>query len=225
MTLYALLDVSEDASETEIKRAYRDAAKAHHPDVNPGAEPGFFARISEAHETLSDGARRAAYDAALRAERAATRGSSGAAAGSQSRHGSSGFETYANDFHGRASGEATRGGGHSESDLRRRERAARAKAEDAAAAAAWWRREKASSAAARVRFRRHAARAEGSRADRAGEALRNAGWVARRGATRADAVVAAACFGFVALAGFACFGREARSKPRNASQATVGTRG
>ena len=211
MTLYALLDVSEDASDAEIKRAYRALAKAHPPDANPGAEPGFFARVSEAHETLSDGARRAAYDAALRAERDAARAASGAAAGSQDRGSQfGGFETYANDFHRRASANGAR---HGESDLRRRERLARARAEDAAAAAAWWRREKASSAAARVRFRRHAARAESGRAERAGEALKSAGWIVRRGATRADAFVAAACAGFVALAGVACFGREARSKP------------
>jgi curved DNA-binding protein CbpA len=69
MTLYALLDVPEDASDAEIKRAYRDAAKKYHPDLNPDAEPGRFARVSEAHEVLSDGSKRAAYDAALRAER------------------------------------------------------------------------------------------------------------------------------------------------------------
>ena len=62
MTLYALLDVPEDASAEEIKRAYRDAARACHPDVNPGAEPGRFARVSEAHETLSAETKRATYD-------------------------------------------------------------------------------------------------------------------------------------------------------------------
>ena len=55
MTLYALLDVPEDASAEEIKRAYRDAARACHPDVNPGAEPGRFARVSEAHLAIFDG--------------------------------------------------------------------------------------------------------------------------------------------------------------------------
>ena len=210
MTLYALLDVSEDASDAEIKRAYRALAKAHHPDANPGAEPGFFARVSEAHETLSDETKRATYDSALRLERRAKISETPASSSW------SGFETYANDFRdrNRSSSESAHGGYYGESDLKRRERLARARAEDAAAAAAWWRREKASSAAARVRFRAHAARAEGRRADRAGEKLKSAGWVVRRGATRADVAVTAACAAFVAAAGVAFFGRDARERDR-----------
>jgi curved DNA-binding protein CbpA len=210
MTLYALLDVPEDASAEEIKRAYRDAARACHPDANPGAEPGRFARVSEAHETLSDETKRATYDSALRLERRAKISETPASSSW------SGFETYANDFRdrNRSSSESAHGGYYGESDLKRRERLARARAEDAAAAAAWWRREKASSAAARVRFRAHAARAEGRRADRAGEKLKSAGWVVRRGATRADVAVTAACAAFVAVAGVAFFGRE----PKNGAE-------
>jgi hypothetical protein len=96
--------------------------------------------------------------------------------------------------------------------LKRRERLARARADDAAAAAAWWRREKAASLAARVRFRQHVARAEGRRADRAGEKLKNAGWVVRRGATRTDVAVFVSCVAFVAAAGVAFFGRDARDE-------------
>ena len=209
MTLYALLDVPEDASDAEIKRAYRDAAKKYHPDLNPDAEPGRFARVSEAHEVLSDGSKRAAYDAALRAERdaASTKHSS-----NDFNNGFRGFETYANDFRaGRTNGDYQQKY-YGESDLRRRERLARARADDAAAAAAWWRREKAASLAARVRFRQHVARAEGRRADRAGEKLKNAGWVARRGATRADVAVFVSCAAFVAAAGVAFFGRDARDE-------------
>lgn len=211
MTLYALLDVPEDASAEEIKRAYRDAARACHPDANPGAEPGRFARVSEAHETLSDETKRATYDSALRLERRAKISETPASSSW------SGFETYANDFrdrNGASSSESAHGGYYGESDLKRRERLARARAEDAAAAAAWWRREKASSAAARVRFRAHAARAEGRRADRAGEKLKSAGWVVRRGATRADVAVTAACAAFVAVAGVVFFGRDARERDR-----------
>ena len=216
MTLYALLDVPEDASAEEIKRAYRDAARSCHPDVNPGAEPGRFARVSEAHETLSDETKRATYDSALRLERRAKLSETAASSSSSSAERWSGFETYANDFRdrNRSSSERAHGGYYGESDLKRRERLARARAEDAAAAAAWWRREKASSAAARVRFRAHTARAEGRRADRAGEKLKSAGWVVRRGATRADVAVTAACAAFVAVAGVAFFGRE----PKNGAE-------
>ena len=211
MTLYALLDGPEDASDAEIKRAYRDAAKKYHPDLNPDAEPGRFARVSEAHEVLSDGSKRAAYDAALRAERDAA---STDASNETGFRGFGGFETYANDFRaGRTNGtRSSQQKYYGESDLKRRERLARARADDAAAAAAWWRREKEASLAARVRFRQHVARAEGRRADRAGEKLKNAGWVVRRGATRTDVAVFVSCAAFVAAAGVAFFGRDARDE-------------
>jgi molecular chaperone DnaJ len=35
---YKVLGVSETATETEIRRAYRKLAKEHHPDANPGSE-------------------------------------------------------------------------------------------------------------------------------------------------------------------------------------------
>ena len=130
MTLYALLDVPEDASAEEIKRAYRDAARACHPDVNPGAEPGRFARVSEAHETLSDETKRATYDSALRLERRAKLSETAASSSSSSAERWSGFETYANDFRdrNRSSSERAHGGYYGESDLKRRERLARARA-------------------------------------------------------------------------------------------------
>ena len=112
MTLYALLDVPEDASAEEIKRAYRDAARACHPDANPGAEPGRFARVSEAHETLSDETKRATYDSALRLERRAKLSETAASSSSSSAERWSGFETYANDFRdrNRSSSESAHGG-------------------------------------------------------------------------------------------------------------------
>ena len=60
---YAELDVSRDASSEEIRRAYRQVARRHHPDVNQdpgGAER--FAAAARAYEILSDPAARTRYD-------------------------------------------------------------------------------------------------------------------------------------------------------------------
>ena len=55
--------VSKDASQDEIKRAYRKMSKKYHPDINkePGAEEK-YKEVQEAYETLSDDQKRAAYD-------------------------------------------------------------------------------------------------------------------------------------------------------------------
>lgn len=60
---YATLGVAKDASQDEIKRAYRKLAREHHPDISKatGAEDR-FKEISEAYEALKDPERRAAYD-------------------------------------------------------------------------------------------------------------------------------------------------------------------
>ena len=60
---YDRLGLSKDASQDEIKRAYRKLSKKYHPDINkePGAEEK-YKEILEAYETLSDAQKRAAYD-------------------------------------------------------------------------------------------------------------------------------------------------------------------
>jgi curved DNA-binding protein len=60
---YEALGVPRDASEEDIRRAYRKLARENHPDVNkdPGAEDHFKA-ISEAYEVLRDSDKRARYD-------------------------------------------------------------------------------------------------------------------------------------------------------------------
>ncbi|MFC3932087.1 molecular chaperone DnaJ [Streptococcus dentapri] len=60
---YDRLGVSKNASQDEIKRAYRKMSKKYHPDINkePGAEDK-YKDIQEAYETLSDEQKRAAYD-------------------------------------------------------------------------------------------------------------------------------------------------------------------
>jgi len=60
---YAVLGVEKDATEGEIKSAFRKLARKYHPDINKdeGAEEK-FKEISEANEVLSDVEKRAAYD-------------------------------------------------------------------------------------------------------------------------------------------------------------------
>ena len=60
---YAALGVPRDASEQDIRSAYRKLAREHHPDVNkePGAEDR-FKEISEAYEVLRDKDKRERYD-------------------------------------------------------------------------------------------------------------------------------------------------------------------
>ena len=61
---YDVLGVQKNASDTEIKKAFRTLAKENHPDSNQGdvgAETR-FKEISEAYENLKDPQTRAAYD-------------------------------------------------------------------------------------------------------------------------------------------------------------------
>jgi curved DNA-binding protein len=60
---YAAIGVEKDATQAEIKRAYRKLARKYHPDLNKeeGAEER-FKEIGEANEVLSDPEKRAAYD-------------------------------------------------------------------------------------------------------------------------------------------------------------------
>ena len=61
--LYAILGVSKDATDAEIKKAFRRKARELHPDVNkaPDAEDR-FKELNEAYDVLSDANKRAQYD-------------------------------------------------------------------------------------------------------------------------------------------------------------------
>lgn len=58
--LYSVLGVSKNAETSEIRTAYKQLAREHHPDK--GGDPEKFKELGEAHEVLSDDGRRRLYD-------------------------------------------------------------------------------------------------------------------------------------------------------------------
>lgn len=61
---YEVMGVPKNASEDEIKKAYRKLAKQYHPDLNPGDKvaEAKFKELNEAYEVLSDSDKKARYD-------------------------------------------------------------------------------------------------------------------------------------------------------------------
>jgi molecular chaperone DnaJ len=112
---YALLGVPRDASETDIKKAYRKLAMEFHPDRNPaaGAEAK-FKEITEAYEVLRDPQKRAAYDRYGKA-------GVGAGAGQGFHHVdlSEALNIFMRDFGGMGGFESIFGGGRSRAEARR----------------------------------------------------------------------------------------------------------
>lgn len=98
---YKVLGVPKDASEADIKKAYRKLAKDHHPDRNPGdtASEQKFKDVGEAYAVLSDSEQRKQYDA-IRAMGGGARFQAGS-------RGDAGFE----DMFGSAFGQGARGAG------------------------------------------------------------------------------------------------------------------
>ena len=62
MDPYKVLGVEKNASEAEIKKAYRKLAHQHHPDKGAGGDPKKFKEATEAYEILGDKQKRAQYD-------------------------------------------------------------------------------------------------------------------------------------------------------------------
>jgi len=81
---YAVLGVTKDVTEADLKKTYRKLARQHHPDSNAGdaKAEARFKEISEAYAVLGDPEQRAEYDQ-MRAMGSGARFTSGSAAGGQ----------------------------------------------------------------------------------------------------------------------------------------------
>src|ERR1700744_6494725 len=112
---YTVLGVGHNASDDEIKRAYRKLAKKLHPDLNPGkkAIEAQFKEVTAAYDFLTDSSKRARYDRGEigpdGAEKMQFRHAGGAGFGSSGFGG--GFGGTAGGARGRASAGAQSGGG------------------------------------------------------------------------------------------------------------------
>ena len=103
---YALLKIRRDATQEEVKRAYRRLARELHPDVNPDPETQErFKEITQAYEVLSDTEKRRMYDMGVDPFAPAGSGSGGNPFGS----GFSPFTDLEQFFSGTVGGATTRG--------------------------------------------------------------------------------------------------------------------
>ena len=90
---YKTLGVSEDASESDIKKAYRKLSRKYHPDLNPDDKQAEkkFKEISEAYDVLSDKKQREEYD---QIRRYGASGMGGFGAGAGGFGGGNGYTTF-----------------------------------------------------------------------------------------------------------------------------------
>ncbi|MBA3582093.1 MAG: molecular chaperone DnaJ [Gammaproteobacteria bacterium] len=103
---YETLGVAKNASDEEIKKAYRRLAMKHHPDRNPDSKEAEekFKEAKEAYEILSDSQKRSAYDQFGHA------GVSGMGGGAGAQHGNGNFSDIFGDVFGDIFGGGGRGG-------------------------------------------------------------------------------------------------------------------
>src|SRR5579872_7459870 len=109
---YKVLDVPRNATEAEIKKAYRRLAMKYHPDRNPNDREAeeHFKEAKEAYEVLSDSSKRAVYDqyghAGVEASRTGAAGTGGFGFSS-----AEAFSDVFGDVFGDIFGASRRGGG------------------------------------------------------------------------------------------------------------------
>jgi molecular chaperone DnaJ len=109
---YAVLGVNRDASEDDIKKAYRKLAMKHHPDRNPddkGSEEK-FKEAKEAYEVLTEPKKRAAYDQFGHAGVDPSQGFGRGGFGGGGPEGFGGFADAFGDIFGEIFGQQGRGG-------------------------------------------------------------------------------------------------------------------
>lgn len=220
-TLYDLLGVSPSATSSEIKRAYLELAKTHHPDVaSSSSDDDTFAKISHAYDVLKNPVSRRAYDAVAlapttsRSSTASSRAWRPANANWRRRPGfenSYAFdddddETDVDDGSGREGASAAH---------ERRAEAERARSRAKADAARWWKHERAAAERRKRVFAESAAKKTARRGERFAEATR-ALWQTRAGVVWQDIAVMAIGVGVACFAGVramrAIGGRESRTR-------------
>jgi molecular chaperone DnaJ len=111
---YMVLGVNRDASDEDIKKAYRKLAMKHHPDRNPDdkAAEEKFKEAKEAYEVLTDPKKRPAYDQFGHAGVDPSTGFGGFGAGRAGPDGFGGFSDAFGDIFGEIFGAQRRGGGN-----------------------------------------------------------------------------------------------------------------
>eukprot|EP00299_Pterocystis_sp_00344_P010424 c4654_g1_i1.p1 GENE.c4654_g1_i1~~c4654_g1_i1.p1 ORF type:complete len:358 (+),score=86.37 c4654_g1_i1:105-1178(+) len=97
---YSILGVAQDASEDEIRKAYKKAALKHHPDKNPGNPDAekMFKRVAEAYDVLSDKDKRRIYDLYGEEGLKGGVGMAGGAGGAGMPHGVDPFDLFSRFF-------------------------------------------------------------------------------------------------------------------------------
>ncbi len=119
---YEVLEISNNANDADIKKAYRRMAMKYHPDRNPGDKSAEdkFKTVQQAYEVLSDPQKRKVYDNYGHAGVDASSGYGGGAAGFHQEHHGASFEDVFGSIFGDVFGSGERrGGGGSQSQVRK----------------------------------------------------------------------------------------------------------